>query len=56
MLCPRCSRPFDDEAAFCGNCGYQLAPLRAPGATVGGPTELVHAEGQSGDAMNNTPA
>lgn len=34
MKCPRCNAVLDDDTAFCGNCGTQIAPLQAPGATV----------------------
>jgi hypothetical protein len=34
MKCPRCNNELDDDTAFCGNCGAQIAPLEAPGATV----------------------
>jgi hypothetical protein len=34
MQCPRCNAHVDDESAFCGNCGRQMAPLQAQGPTV----------------------
>ncbi len=34
MQCPRCNTQLDDDATFCGNCGHQVAPLQAKGATV----------------------
>jgi hypothetical protein len=34
MQCPRCNAPIDVENVFCGNCGTQVAPLQAQGATV----------------------
>lgn len=34
MRCPRCNTVLDDDTAFCGNCGAQIAPLEAQGATV----------------------
>ncbi|MGH2496477.1 MAG: zinc-ribbon domain-containing protein [Ktedonobacteraceae bacterium] len=34
MRCPRCNTVLDDDTAFCGNCGTQIAPLHAQGATV----------------------
>src|SRR6266516_2083892 len=37
MVCPNCNTPFDRDSVFCGNCGKQVAPLRAPGTTVGEP-------------------
>lgn len=37
MVCPNCNTPFDRNTVFCGNCGMQVAPLRAPGATAAEP-------------------
>jgi len=34
MQCPQCNAQFEEGAVFCGNCGTQLAPLKAKGATV----------------------
>lgn len=34
MQCPRCQIHIDDDAVFCGNCGQQIAPLQARGATI----------------------
>ncbi|HEV2583125.1 MAG TPA: hypothetical protein VGT44_19850 [Ktedonobacteraceae bacterium] len=34
MQCPHCHSLLDDETIFCGNCGRQIAPLQASGATV----------------------
>ncbi len=34
MQCPRCNTQLDDDTIFCGNCGQQVAPLQAKGATV----------------------
>jgi len=34
MQCPRCNAQLEDDTAFCGNCGAQITPLQAPGATV----------------------
>ncbi len=34
MQCPNCHHTIDDDTIFCGNCGRQVAPLHAPGATV----------------------
>lgn len=39
MQCPNCQATLDDDTVFCGNCGNQVAPLRARGATVDYPTE-----------------
>src|SRR5579883_3081956 len=33
MVCPRCNRPVDNGATFCGNCGNQIMPTLARGAT-----------------------
>lgn len=34
MQCPQCNSPLDEDAAFCGVCGIQIAPLQARGATI----------------------
>src|SRR5215470_7133697 len=34
IQCPNCNAQLDDDAVFCGNCGKQVAPLQAKGATV----------------------
>src|SRR6266581_1627223 len=34
MQCPQCNSPLDEDAIFCGNCGKQIAPLQARGATI----------------------
>lgn len=34
MQCPRCNAALEDDTAFCGNCGNQIAPLQVTGATV----------------------
>ena len=34
IQCPNCNAHLDDDAMFCGNCGKQVAPLQARGATV----------------------
>jgi hypothetical protein len=39
MQCPQCHAQLDDDTAFCGNCGKQLAPFKAQGATVAYKTE-----------------
>lgn len=41
MHCPNCNAPIDEETVFCGNCGKQVAPLYARGATVAEATELI---------------
>ena len=38
MQCPRCNRPLEEDATFCGFCGYQIAPQQARDATAG-PTD-----------------
>jgi Anti-sigma-K factor rskA len=35
MQCPQCNASLDEETTFCGNCGTQIAPIQAKGATVG---------------------
>src|SRR5438270_10800663 len=39
MQCPHCNAQLDDDTIFCGNCGRQVAPLQARGATVAAPGE-----------------
>jgi Anti-sigma-K factor rskA len=34
MQCPRCNTVLDDDTAYCGNCGTQIAPLQAQGETM----------------------
>jgi len=34
MQCPQCNTQLEDDTVFCGNCGTQIAPLKAQGATV----------------------
>ena len=34
MQCPNCNAPIDEDTIFCGNCGRQVAPLQATGATI----------------------
>jgi zinc ribbon protein len=34
MQCPQCNAQLDDDTIFCGNCGKQIAPFQAQGATV----------------------
>jgi hypothetical protein len=41
MVCPRCNQPVEKDALFCGNCGNQIVPVQARGATLSGPTELI---------------
>jgi hypothetical protein len=40
LQCPRCNAQLDDDTTFCGNCGHQVAPLQAKGATVSDKGEL----------------
>jgi zinc-ribbon domain len=37
MQCPHCNAQLDDDTIYCGNCGRQVAPLQAMGATVVAP-------------------
>jgi Anti-sigma-K factor rskA len=39
MKCPRCNSLIDDDTVFCGNCGKQIAPFQARGATLAAPDE-----------------
>jgi Anti-sigma-K factor rskA, C-terminal/zinc-ribbon domain len=34
MQCPQCNAQLDDDTVFCGNCGKQITPLKAKGATA----------------------
>src|SRR5437868_8751782 len=34
MQCPHCNAVVDDDTIFCGNCGKQITPIQAQGATV----------------------
>jgi hypothetical protein len=34
MQCPHCNAQLEDDTVFCGNCGAEVAPLQAKGATV----------------------
>ncbi len=34
MQCPKCQAKIDENTIFCGNCGQQVAPFQARGATV----------------------
>src|SRR5207249_654062 len=43
-----CNAQLEAGAAFCGNCGKQVAPLLAQGATVADHTEIIRS--------NATPA
>ena len=37
MQCSKCQANIDDDTVFCGNCGQQVAPLQARGATMAYP-------------------
>jgi len=39
MHCPNCQAWLDEEMIYCGNCGQQVAPLQARGATASYPQE-----------------
>lgn len=43
MFCPGCKMLCDEDAIFCGNCGRQVAPLRAKGATAAEPVANLQA-------------
>jgi hypothetical protein len=45
MFCPGCKTLCDEDAIFCGNCGKQIVPLRARGATVAEPIVSVRSDG-----------
>jgi hypothetical protein len=45
MFCPGCKTLCDEGAIFCGNCGKQVVPLRARGATVAEPIVSVRSDG-----------
>ena len=36
MYCPRCNEQLEEGAVFCGNCGNQVVPIYARGATIAG--------------------
>ena len=38
MQCPHCNAQLEDDTVFCGNCGTQIAPFQAQGATVASKT------------------
>jgi hypothetical protein len=39
MRCPNCQAWLDEDIVYCGNCGQQVAPLQARGATASYPRE-----------------
>src|SRR5437763_15255157 len=43
MQCPACNAPLEEDTVFCGNCGRQVAPLLAKGATIAAPAEELQA-------------
>src|SRR6266567_3713783 len=57
MQCPACNAPLEEDTVFCGNCGRQVAPLLAKGATIAAPAEELQAlKSISTPAGNNRPA
>ena len=57
MQCPGCNAPLEEDTVFCGNCGRQVAPLLAKGATIAAPAEELQAlKSISTPAGNNRPA
>jgi Anti-sigma-K factor rskA/zinc-ribbon domain len=53
MRCPKCNEPLDDETVFCGNCGTQIAPVFAQGATVSeGETALIRPMDRQGPVVS----
>src|ERR1700756_781190 len=41
MNCPNCNVSVDQDAVFCGNCGYKIGAQFAPGATIADATQQV---------------
>ncbi len=39
IRCPNCQAQLDEDTIYCGNCGQQVAPLQARGATASFVTE-----------------
>jgi len=63
MQCPQCHTQLEDGTIFCGNCGKQLAPFQAQGATVAYKTEpgddelpTVLVSGQSSQGSGTQPS
>lgn len=59
MNCPRCNSPADENTAFCGVCGNNLASLHSTGSTIAEATQLVplsDATHLAGDQNNSPPA
>src|SRR5438270_4700621 len=53
MRCPKCNQPLDDESVFCGNCGTQISPIFAQGATVSeGETALIRPKDGQGPIVS----
>ncbi len=50
MQCPSCHTLLDDDTIFCGNCGKQIRPQQAVGATLNMPPG-----GQVGERVHNSP-
>src|SRR5258708_29888501 len=55
IQCPNCNARLDDNAVFCGNCGRQVAPLQARGATVGYNKEADMNDGATIQSIENLP-
>ena len=55
IQCPNCNARLDDDAVFCGNCGKQVAPLQARGATVGYNKEAGMNDGATIQSIENLP-
>ncbi len=51
MNCPRCNSPIEENSVFCGICGNQLSPIKAPGATVAEPDEKTRLSDPIGNAQ-----
>src|SRR5579883_1793388 len=45
MRCPNCQAQLDEDTIYCGNCGQQVAPFQARGATASYVTERHDAGG-----------
>src|ERR1700730_15552797 len=51
MNCPRCNSPIEENSVFCGICGNQLSPVKAPGATVAEPDDKTRLSDPIGNAQ-----
>jgi hypothetical protein len=54
MNCPRCNSPIEENSVFCGICGNQLSPIKAPGATVAEPDAKTRLSDPIGNAAQAT--